>query len=82
MPGPETCRAIAKALGMRDYDVALAAGIVRDVPGEVTPTAGEMLGLFNALDESDQEELLQIARMKVERRRKQARHVAPARPRP
>jgi hypothetical protein len=74
LPGPDTCQAIAKALGMRDYDVAFAAGIVRDVPGDTSPSAGEMLGLFNDLDDANQEEMLQIARLKVERLRKQARH--------
>lgn len=68
---------------MKDTDVLRIAGMLDPArEDEINPSAGEMLGLFNTLSEADQEEMLQIARLKVERLRKQGRPGAHARFRP
>ncbi len=70
LPGPDSLSAIAKGLRLPPKVVFKAAGLL---PAEQETDAGfeEWTYMLNQLSERDREELLQIARMKLERQEKE-----------
>ena len=70
---PEMCQGLARALGLAEYVVLLAAGWVKAQPPDGTPAAAELVSLFLTLDGDEQEELLYLTRYKAGRKKKRGR---------
>lgn len=66
-PSFETCKALAELFEFPPEYVMRLAGLLQQLPNR-DPDDEEMLHLFGQLDEGDQEEILQIARLKIARR--------------
>lgn len=67
-PAPETLNGIAKAFHLSPELIFRIAGLLP--PREnVEPLDEELLDLFEQLTPEDQDEILQLARMKIERRK-------------
>lgn len=66
------CMGIAQALDVPPEDVLRRAGLLPKQQG-YNPKAEELLGLFAHLGEMDQDELIALARLKLERLRKEQR---------
>lgn len=70
-PGVDTCRAIARAFGMKEIQVLKIAGLVADSEtAKFTPVVEAAATMLNELSEDDQEEIRAIIRVKYERRQK------------
>ena len=65
--------AIAKALNLPPDIVLRKIGLLPPQSDERSPNADEMVSLFSSLGEEDQDELLQMARLKLERKKRGAR---------
>jgi len=78
--GVETCRAIAKGLRLPETDVLRAAGLMAP-DRSVDPVVSELLVLAGKLPADDQQDLIDLARAKLERREraKKSPRKAPAR---
>jgi transcriptional regulator with XRE-family HTH domain len=62
-PGVSTCRAIARALDMREVDVLYQAGLIAFAPNEESsPMVQDLIAEFIRLDSSDQEQILKQIR--------------------
>ncbi len=64
--------ALAKALNAPPQTVLQLAGLL-DKPGKISPLRDEWNHLFDKLSDSDQEEMLALARLKARRGEKHAR---------
>ena len=78
-PGPEICKAIAKALSVPEEVVFREAGILEPEKKSARGIA-ELQEVYNLLPESDRQELLDIARMKLERQEASKRRKPETRP--
>lgn len=68
-PGVETCRAIAKALGLKEITVLKIAGlVVDDDPPKFSPLIESMAAMLKDLPEADQEDIRAMVRSQWERR--------------
>jgi transcriptional regulator with XRE-family HTH domain len=68
-PGVETCRAIAKAFGLRDIQVLEIAGLATDQERKkFSPIVEATAAMLNELSENDQEEIRAMVRVKWERK--------------
>ncbi len=68
-PGFDFCVAMARALDLPAEDLLRRAGLLPEPPG-FSPLAGEILELFAKLSAEDQQELIEIARLKLARIRR------------
>lgn len=75
-PGVETCRAIAKALDMKEITVLKIAGLIVDAePPKFSPLIESMAAMLKDLPEDDQEDIRAMVRSRWERRqRKKPQH--------
>jgi transcriptional regulator with XRE-family HTH domain len=74
-PGVETCRAIAKAFGLKDIQVLEIAGLATDNDRtRYNPIVESAAAMLNELSEEDQEDFRALVRSKWER--KQRKQVA------
>ena len=70
-PGVETCRAIAKALGMKEITVLKIAGLIDDdEPAQFSPLIESTASMMKDLSEVDQEDIRAMVRNKWERRQR------------
>jgi len=76
-PGVETCRAIAKAFGLKDIQVLEIAGLATDSDDrKFSPIVQATAAMLNDLSEEDQEDIRAIVRSKWERtQRKKPRRI-------
>ena len=65
-PSFETCKALSKAFDIPIEDIMRMAGLL---PKSITfnPRTSEMVDLFNGLPDEEQDEMLQVARIKKEK---------------
>jgi transcriptional regulator with XRE-family HTH domain len=70
--GFETLRAVAKALDIPLYEVFVRAGLLPP-DGERSPLVERMVEILKTLPEADQEELIEMARLKLVRTKREAR---------
>jgi hypothetical protein len=71
--GFDASTAIANALNLHPYIVLAKVGLVPPLPDMRGPKQEEMNHVFASLDTDDQDEVLQLARMKLERKKRGAR---------
>jgi len=81
-PGPEFCRAIAKALGYPQWFVFFKAGLLEDSPNDFIEKAEAhtILRLLQLLPPEDRREILEYIQFKVaqaQKRRSRAQNPAP-----
>jgi transcriptional regulator with XRE-family HTH domain len=70
-PGPDTCKAIAHAFGMKEIQVLRIAGIAPDAePDKFSPIIEATAAMLKDLSEEDQDEIRAMVRVKWERRRR------------
>jgi transcriptional regulator with XRE-family HTH domain len=71
-PGVETCRALAKAFGLKDIQVLQIAGLATDsdLP-KFSPVVESAASMLNDLSIEDQEEIRAMIRVKWERKQRQ-----------
>lgn len=81
-PGPDACKAIAKAFDLPESVVFQAAGLLTGIHEEGEGSALKTMAhsLFDRLDVDDQEELVQFMRLKIQR--KESRKGVPPKTRP
>lgn len=86
-PGPELCRAIARALGYPQEYVFRKAGLIDDTPGpDYDPEAELLLHWFRSLPPEERKEILEYVQFKLSRhqtqtaqkRRSRAKNPAPS----
>jgi transcriptional regulator with XRE-family HTH domain len=65
--GVETCRGLAKALRLPEAEVLRAAGLL-PADRKSDPVIEELLGLADKLPPDDRQDLIDLARAKLERR--------------
>ncbi len=70
-PGVGTCRAIAKAFGMKEIQVLEIAGLASDNDlTKFSPVVEAIAAMLDELSEADQEEIRAMVRVKWERRQR------------
>ncbi len=69
LPSLETCKALAKALGVPVVSLLYLSGQL-EPPPDWSPALDELTQLFTQLEQRDQEELIEIARLKAARGKK------------
>jgi transcriptional regulator with XRE-family HTH domain len=77
--GVDTCRAIAKAMHLPEADVLRAAGLMAP-ERDADPVIGELLELAAKLPADDRQDLIDLARAKLERRERGKRAARKASP--
>lgn len=70
-PGPDICRAIARVLGASEIFVFQKAGLLSP-PAGYDITYEEWRQILNELNDQNRQELLHIARLRLERQRDEA----------
>jgi transcriptional regulator with XRE-family HTH domain len=68
--GWDAAVAIARALGIHPSAVLIQLGLLSPTDSEHTAPKVEMMSVFSTLDKEDQEELIQIARLRSERKKR------------
>ena len=69
--GVETCKSLAKALRLPEAEVLRAAGLL--APDRAAdPVIDELLGLVDRLPADDRQDLIDLARAKLDRREREA----------
>jgi transcriptional regulator with XRE-family HTH domain len=71
-PGPKFCRPIAHALDLPQEVVFRQAGLLSPLPYEYS-TYTEWINIFSQLSEDNQQELIEFARIKLERTNRKPR---------
>ena len=69
-PGPEFCRAIARALDLPEEEVFRQAGLLSP-KAEEPPNLGEWIRMFVLADEDERDRMLEVARTLSQRSRKE-----------
>ena len=68
-PGPDFCRAVARALHIPQYTVFYIAGLLEDVPDDLSQEEQELVYHFQQLTPDEQEDILAFLRQRARRAR-------------
>ncbi len=68
-PGPDFCKAVARALHIPQYTVFYIAGLLEDVPDDLSQEEQELVYHFQQLTPEEQEDILSFLRQRARRAR-------------